>query len=83
MKADSVTIPTVPPGRYYLLITPEMEPKKAHNMRYEIRVTRDVPYFLPFFFVPLLLLIPPIILSFRKYGFESRRWRESDYAPGD
>ena len=28
-----------------------------------------------------LLLIPPALVTFRHFGFEGQRWRESDYAP--
>jgi hypothetical protein len=83
-KGDSVVIGSVPSGRYYLLVQPEMDPAaRGKTMRYEVHVRRDVPDYLPFVFVPFLLLIPPIIKSFRKVGFESRRWQESSYAGGD
>jgi hypothetical protein len=93
-KADSVVIPSVPPGRYYLRIEPEMEKppealthfaglRSGHPMQYEILVRRDVPYNLVFLIVPVLLAIPPFIRSVRRRSFESRRWAESDYAPGD
>jgi hypothetical protein len=93
-KADSVVIPSVPPGRYYLRIEPEMEKpaeavtnfgglRSGRPMQYEILVRRDVPYNLVFLFVPVLLAIPPFIRSVRRRSFESRRWAESDYAPGD
>jgi hypothetical protein len=82
---DSVLIPTVPAGRYYLRIEPEMEPPTgnllaARTMRYQVIVRRDVPFFLPVILVPLLLLIPPIVMAIRRGSFEGRRWSESDYA---
>lgn len=81
---DSVLIPTVPAGRYYLRVEPEMErpPNQvgAMTMRYEIVVRRDVPYPLPLIVVPILLLIPPIFMVLRRGAYEGRRWAESDYA---
>ena len=31
--------------------------------------------------ISILLLIPPVFTTFRRFSFESQRWRESDYAP--
>jgi hypothetical protein len=88
-KADSVVIPTVPAGRYYLRIEPETErPAEAplapagRTVRYEVVVRRDVPYNPVFWVVPALLVLPPLIQSMRRRGFEARRWAESDHAPG-
>jgi hypothetical protein len=77
---DSVLIPTVPAGHYYLLVEPEMDPAGA-PMQYSIELRRDVPTMSYFWIAALLLLIPPIFTTFRSITFESRRWGESDYAP--
>jgi hypothetical protein len=79
-SADRVLIPSVPAGRYYLRIEPEME-TAAPTMRYSIKLRRDVPWNLPFIIGFVLLLIPPILVTLRSAGFESRRWQESDHAP--
>jgi len=77
---DTATIPNVPSGRYYLRVEPETEPS-SRSVDYEIRVRRDVPRASWFWFVAILLLIPPAWTTFRRFSFESQRWRESDYAP--
>jgi hypothetical protein len=77
---DTVTIPSVPSGRYYLRVEPEMDPKGT-RMTYRLAVRRDVPHYTFFWIAALLLLIPPILTSIRAASFEASRWRESDYAP--
>jgi hypothetical protein len=77
---DTVTIPSVPSGRYYLRVEPEMD-AKGTRMSYRLGVRRDVPHYTFFWIAALLLLIPPILTSIRAASFEAARWRESDYAP--
>jgi hypothetical protein len=79
-KNDTALLPSVPSGRYYLRVEPEMDKGKG-SVDYEISVKRDVPA-LSFFGIGfLLLLVPPIVRTVRSVGFEQARWRESDYAP--
>jgi hypothetical protein len=78
--SDTATISAVPAGRYYLRVEPEMD-RNSRSVDYEIRVRRDVPRSSWFWFVAILLLIPPAWTTFRRFSFESQRWRESDYAP--
>ncbi len=77
---ESVIIPTVPSGRYYLRVEPEMSPS-ASGMHYELALRRDVTNFSFFWLAAGLLLIPPIVVGIRSASFEAARWRESDYAP--
>jgi hypothetical protein len=87
-RNDSVVIPSVPPGRYYLRVEPEMQSDASgggsadHRMNYRLQLRRDVPYNAFFWFAALLLLVPPVFTSLRRAGFETRRWNESDYAGG-
>lgn len=80
-KRDSVVIPRVPAGRYYLRIEPEMEAGGNHFMSYEVAVRRDVPSTWILLFALPLLLLPALITTIRSAAFEGRRWQESDYAP--
>lgn len=77
---DSVIVPSVPAGRYYLRVEPEMSNRSA-AMSYDLSVRRDVPNYTFFWVAALLLLIPPIVKTARAASFEATRWRESDYAP--
>lgn len=84
---DSVVVPRVPPGRYYLRVEPEMDAQASRqatagmSMNYEIRVLRDVPRSFWLWLALPFLIIPPIVKSLRSAGFEGARWSESDYAP--
>lgn len=79
-RSESVTLPNVPAGRYYLRVEPEAE-ANAQSMNYQIRVLRDAPHVGWLMLALPFLLIPPIVVSLRTAAFEGARWAESDYAP--
>ena len=78
-SGDTAYLPSIPAGRYYLRVEPEMAPG-AQSMNYELRITRDVPRVTFFALAALFLLIPPVWSTIRVYSFEHARWQESDYA---
>jgi hypothetical protein len=80
-SSDRATIPTVPPGQYYLRVQPELGNDNREPLGFTLTVQRDVPSVTFFFIVFGLLAIPPIFAAFRHHAFEQMRWRESDYAP--
>jgi hypothetical protein len=76
--SDEATLPTVPPGRYYLRVEPD---SPAAMVNYHIQVHRDVPRW-SFFFIALgALCLLPILVVWRVARFEGKRWSESDH-PG-
>lgn len=77
---DSVVIPSVPAGHYYLRIEPEGDAKHP-AIPYSVEVQRDVtvPGFFGIAFVALL--IPAIAITWRSLSFERARWAESDHPP--
>jgi len=79
--ADSVTLPTVPAGRYFLRIEPEGE-RTGKPVRYTVTVVRDVATSVWFAGALILVVLPPLMTSFRSSAFEHRRWQESDHATG-
>jgi hypothetical protein len=94
-RKDEVTLPEIPPGRYFLRIEPESEKVQAlgarfqpgaqqptPSMRYRVTVIRDVPTSVWLLVALILLVLPPIAVSLRAAAFEGRRWQESDHAPG-
>jgi len=77
---DSVVVPSVPAGHYYLRIEPETAPLHPRIV-YSLEVRRDVPVAGFYGIAFLMLLIPPILVSWRSFSFERSRWSESDHPP--
>lgn len=80
-KTSSVLLPSVPAGRYYLRVEPEMEARPTattpRSVSYSLRVRRDVPA-AEFPLIGFgLLLIPPVWVTIRSLSFEQKRWAES------
>jgi hypothetical protein len=76
---DSVSLPSVPPGRYFLRIETEGGDVAKAPMRYRVRVLRDVSTSLWFFVALVLIAVPPILATWRAMKFEQKRWQESDH----
>ena len=79
-QTDSVVVPSVPPGNYYLRIEPEVDRSHA-PMVYSVDVRRDVPVSAFYGIGFLALLIPAILVTWRSVSFERSRWSESDHPP--
>ncbi|HET8923518.1 MAG TPA: DUF4178 domain-containing protein [Candidatus Acidoferrum sp.] len=79
-QEDTVIIPSVPPGHYYMRIEPEVDPSLP-STSYRIRVTRGVHPMGIYGLAFLALLIPALLISWRAYSFERSRWSESDHPP--
>jgi len=77
---DSVAVPSVPPGRYYLRVEPEGDPQYGVTY-YSVTVKRDVPQYRFYGLALLALLAPAILLTWRTLSFEHLRWAESDHPP--
>jgi hypothetical protein len=77
---DSVAVPNVPPGRYYLRVEPEGDPGYGVTY-YTVTVRRDVPQYSLYALAFGALLLPAIVLSWRSLSFEHLRWAESDHPP--
>jgi hypothetical protein len=85
-------LPSVPPGRYYLRVEPEMDAasgpyRNASSQRfnavaYDLTLRHDVPNYSWFWIAALLLLVPPIFSTIRAGSFETQRWSQSDYGGG-
>ncbi len=79
-RSDSVVIPSVPAGHYYLRIEPEADPSLP-NTSYGVSVTRDIPVLGIYGIALVALLLPALLISWRAYTFERSRWCESDHPP--
>jgi len=80
-RSDSATLPSIPGGRYYLRIEPESESNyvKPTPIKYNVKLVRDVPFYLRYFVGLLLLLVPLVFMGRKGANFEALRWTESDY----
>ncbi len=78
---DSVIVPTVPAGTYYLRIEPEAETGSRRVTNYRVTLKRDVAVGSLYLYAILLLFIPLLAATWRSTSFEHRRWAESAYAP--
>jgi hypothetical protein len=77
---DTVAVPSVPAGRYYLRVEPEGDPGYGVTY-YNVTVKRDVPQYSFYGIALLALLAPAILLTWRSISFEHMRWAECDHAP--
>lgn len=81
-QSDSVTIPSVPPGHYYLRVEPESDYYRG-TIYYSFTLRRDVPQVSFFGIAALALLIPAGLITWKSMNFEHLRWAESDYGSDD
>jgi hypothetical protein len=79
-RDDTVVLPSIPSGHYYLRIEPEVDPA-VRAISYSVELTRGVPVFGIYGMALAALLLPPLLISFRWYTFERSRWSESDHPP--
>ena len=80
-KNDSVTLSSIPSGKYYMRIEPEMDKSTAAMpINYTIAIERGVVSWGYFIFAAILLGLPPVVTTWRSFGFERRRWQESNFA---
>jgi hypothetical protein len=79
-RVDTVVIPSVPSGHYYLRIEPEVDPTLPATS-YTVAVARDVHALGIYVLAFLALLLPALAISWRSYAFERSRWSESDHPP--
>jgi hypothetical protein len=47
--------------------------------QYDVEVVHAPTQHTPFWLTVTLLVLPPIVLWLRRFSFEEKRWRESDY----
>jgi hypothetical protein len=84
-RRDRVLVPSIPAGRYYLRVEPEVNASpstfsRPAPVKYTIAVRRDVPAYWIYPVALVLLALPPAFSIMRHWGFETSRWQESDYA---
>lgn len=80
-NTDTV-IPMVPGGEYTLVADVDSSATAlGQDMAWTVRVRRDVALWSNFWTALALATLIPLYLTFRYFGFEKKRWSQSDYAP--
>jgi uncharacterized protein DUF4178 len=77
-RHDTVIVPSVPPGHYYLRIEPEVDARHP-LISYTVVVRRDVPVFRFYGYALVGLFLPVLYVTFKSISFERARWSESDH----
>jgi len=77
-RRDTVIVPSVPPGHYYLRIEPEADARNP-QITYGVAVRRDVPVLKFYGYALLALFLPVLYVTFKSISFERARWAESDH----
>ena len=80
-RRDRVRLGPVAGGRYFLRIEPAGGDPGRPPVAWSVAVRRDVASPGWYLLALVVLAIPPIVVSARQAGFETRRWAESDHAP--
>src|SRR5579871_713267 len=75
---NSVTLPSIPPGHYFLRIEPESD--RGHGtIAYTVTVSQGAVVVSWFLIAIALLVVPAVMLTWRSMSFEHLRWQESDH----
>lgn len=81
-KETDTVLAMVPGGEYTLVADVDSSPPApGQDMTWTIRVRRDVALWSNFWTALSLAMLVPLYLAFRYFGFEKKRWSQSDYAP--
>jgi hypothetical protein len=82
-RSDELTFIDLPAGTYELVEEPELgtlgPAQAAPPVHAQVKVARAGPRWSSYFLLLLGLALFPIYTRMRRYGFESKRWAESDH----
>lgn len=83
-NSAQTALASVPAGRYHLLIDAESEVLgKTGALPFSLTLRRQVTELTNLLFALFLLPFYPFYAIYRRWSFESARWANSDYSPGN
>lgn len=81
-KNKEEVISALPAGNYTMRLEAQWEKwNQATPPQFTVKVEQGVAHGFNFFFLLIALAIPPIIVAFRHFSFERRRWADSSFNP--
>jgi hypothetical protein len=81
-KADDVTLPSLPAGRYTMRLEAQWENwNQAVPPQLSVRVEQGVPRILNLILVLVGLSVIPFLVMLWHFSFEKRRWADSSFNP--
>ncbi len=78
-RRQRIYLPAVPPGRYTINFQVEWD-KKVARPDLRLTVKHGVVHKLHFILAFIALTFIPIIIGFKRLGWETKRWSESDFS---
>jgi DNA-directed RNA polymerase subunit RPC12/RpoP len=80
-REQSVYVPALPEGRYTLRLEAQWEKwNQIEPPQFNVRVEQGVPRLVNIVLVLIALSIVPLLVAFRHFTFESRRWADSSFS---
>ena len=76
----SIHLSAMPAGQYMLRLEAQWE-KWQQPATVTVRIDQGVPRILHLFLVMVFVSIMPVFVVLRHFGFEKKRWADSDYSP--
>jgi DNA-directed RNA polymerase subunit RPC12/RpoP len=83
-REQTVYLPALPEGRYTMRLEAQWEKwNQAAPPQVSVRVEQGVPRLLNLLFVLIALSVVPLLVAWRHFNFERRRWADSALNPYD
>jgi hypothetical protein len=83
-QSDESIISAIPAGKYHLSLIPNAGAyNRGKELNFHLTIKRAVSISSNFFVALAALALYPLIMLYRHYSFEKRRWANSDYAVSD
>lgn len=79
-QSPSIHLSAMPAGQYTLRLEAQWE-RWQQPASLSVRIEQGVPRLLHWFLAMILVSIIPLFVVLRHFGFEKKRWADSDYSP--